>query len=56
LVVIILETGMLGCLRRTCRIKSSIKPKMDLELDEDVLEEEERVKKFMHQRHSLNMS
>jgi hypothetical protein len=27
-----------------------------LELDEDVLEEEERVKKFMHQRHSLNMS
>jgi hypothetical protein len=56
LFVIVMEAGLLGCLRRTCRFKSSIKPKEDLELDEDVLEEENRVKKFMHQGNNLNMS
>jgi hypothetical protein len=42
-VVFSLEVGLLRCLRRTCRFKSSIKPRTDLVLDEDVVEEEKRV-------------
>lgn len=46
IVVFTLEVGLLRCLRRTCRFRSSIPPRTDLELDEDVVEEENRVEKY----------
>ena len=50
IVIVILEAGLLGCLRRTCRCKDRVAPKKDLELDEDVIEEEKRIENYLKGR------
>jgi len=53
LVIIILEVGMLRCLRRTCRCKSRIQAKEDLNLDEDVIEEEQKVERYINEHKGI---
>ena len=43
LVLLILEGGLISCIRRMLASKDPLKKRNDLDLDEDVIEEEQRV-------------
>lgn len=47
ILLIILEGGLLSCLRRNCRCKRKITPRSSLDLDEDVIEEEQRIEQYV---------
>lgn len=47
IVVIVLESGLLKFLKRISFCKGSVKPIQDMKLDEDVVEEEQRINKYV---------
>lgn len=47
IVIIVLEGGLINLVSRKLASKDPLKPKDDLELDEDVIEEEKRVEQYL---------